>query len=452
MKKEKLQFYATQSLQYCPYIIYFIVLFLYHKWANIETCDDPYFGDVLNNQGPISFLTERYNTWSSRLGIELVLIYVAHFSKIFKFLDIIINMLVLHFVCKLCKSERFLSKMFVVSLFMTYNLRDMRSAGWIATMINYMWVVAALLFLAIILRNYFEKGEISIGQSLSVILIILFCGSHEQGIIVLVSELFVFLLFNFIRYKRINRIALISIGFCFALMIMILLSPGNASRMAMAIGDTDPYLVYNNCFEKVWLGIMRFNSMFVGNLSHIFVLFSVVLFLHNLFSRKSSLKIIDTVLSTFPLVIVICYLISYSFDLHSNSLFQMPAEPFVINYSHFSFYSALFIPLLIILSVGLYIYRNFGNSSFFLFLFLFGACFVSQIIMGFSPTLYRSAARTSIFVYFGFIILTAFLFNNIRIEEMNNTGKYIFYILVISSVIIGIIDEITHFKLMLTIG
>lgn len=443
--------HTSLFLYYSPYLIYFVVLFMYHKWANINTGDDVFFAQVLDSQTAFSFLNDRYNSWSSRIVIELVLIYVAHYSQIFKFVDIIINMSVLHSTFVLCNLRNIRSRLFVLSLFMMYNLRDMRSAGWVATMVNYMWVIAALCIFAIILRRIAEKKTIHIYQYLLFVPLLLFAGSHEQSVLILVSELLVCLFVMKTKYNIISKPLILSLLSCAVMLIVILLCPGNANRMQKAIEICYPEIVNQNAAEKAILGLIRFHSLFIRNLSHIFVSFGVIIFLHSLTQTQRPYRRLKVFIASVPLLVTIAYLLVYIFNSSLGALFPSPFEPRGIDYSQFIFYPPVLTSLLVLLSITIYIFLSFNKSIFVAYILLFGACVASQVMLGFSPTLYASGARTSVFLYFAFVFLTGLLFNDIKCKKAG-TLYYITISIVATTLIVGIIDEIAHFQLMLTVG
>lgn len=434
-----------------PYIIYLIVLLIWHKWANLRTCDDPYFSDVLDTTNPFSFLYERYMTWSSRIGVEFVLIHVGYFVELFRFLDVIINLSVLWMVIHLCKIRQLKAQLFTVGLFLLYNLHEMRSAGWIATMVNYMWVLAALLFLWIVFTKYIDKGRLSVIEWLIVVCLIFFTGTHEQGLIILIAELLACMFSYYIHHNRISIPMLFYLGLALCTIILIAASPGNARRMQMSIGDTDPYIVYCSFFDKIWLGMMRFNSMFMGKCHHIFVAFSICLYIHACSMKRPNLHI-NRILGAIPLLISILYCISLNSTCFLNNFFVKPEEPFLIDYGKWNNYPPVIISTIVVLVVIYYIYRNTRLHSGIVYIGLFLSAVLSQIMMGFSPTIYRSHFRTSIFLYFAMIIIATVLFS--ESNKVNHSKSWMLFstILLIILFFVGIIDQVRFFQPMLTVG
>ena len=87
MKKDKFK-------QYAPYItgygIMIILYFILHMCVRVLSRDDIFFANQLNNESLISFLSYRYVNWTSRIGIEAILVLIAGLPIIvWRILDIL---------------------------------------------------------------------------------------------------------------------------------------------------------------------------------------------------------------------------------------------------------------------------------------------------------------------------------------------------------------------------
>ena len=185
-----------------PYLVYLLVLLLYSKYMNYTTGDYEYFSNVLQNQNIFSWLVERYYSWSSRLGIEFVLaLFTAIDINVFRVVDIVINVYIMWAICKLIDIKSYLSKMLLLSLLLMYNIHDMSSAGWIPTEINYRWVVAAILTLSILLKSKYINGKENKFALIASVFLVIFSGSHEQGVLILIFTFTIFLIIYYQRYS-----------------------------------------------------------------------------------------------------------------------------------------------------------------------------------------------------------------------------------------------------------
>lgn len=446
-----LRIIVSRTKNIIPYIIYLFVLLIWHKWANLRTCDDPFFSNVLNSSDPFSFLYDRYMSWSSRLGVEFVLIYVGYFVELFRFIDVLVNLSVLWMIIHICKIKRLRSRLFVVGLFLLYNLREMRSAGWIATMVNYMWVVVALLLLWILLNEYLKRNKLHFAEWIVVVFLLFFAGTHEQGLVMVFAELFVFSYSYYKKYVTTSKGLLCCFALCGIFALMIALSPGNASRMQTSIGYTNPDWAYCNLIDKFWLGMMRFNSVLAGKGSHIFLAFSTCLCLHSISTQAGKNKY-NILLGITPLIIALLYYISINHECFLNYYFVKPVDTMTIDYSVWAFYPPFITSAILILIIIFYIYRTCNISNRVLFITLFLGSVVTQLLMGFTPTIYISEYRTSVFLYFALIIMAGLLFNESIKAKQSEVWRYVFICCIIILFAVGIIDQINYFQLMLTIG
>ena len=433
------------SINNAHYYVYSLVLLLYHKYMNLTLPDD--YSYVLREHNIFAWLIERYNTWSSRVGVEFVLAFAAYNQIAFIVMDMIVNVAIMYLIIRLLDIKRLSEKWLVLALLLMYNIHDMSSAGWVATMVNYMWVVAALLIMANILELHF-KGSVRNCLLPFSLLIVCFAGSHEQGVIAL---LIMFLTYIGIDYKcnhHINKDIICFFVLSTLLLLFIVLSPGNQIRtqVATTVPGANPLFFESTIFEKVWLGVLRFHSMYLSpNNHHLAYAFSAVLLSHSLMGDK---KKMDVVLASIPLCILVGYYLAFKWSL-GNAVFCQPDKPFVIDDGDWCFYAPLICSILFCVSVIAYLFRNFSTKKFVFCASLLLIGIATQILMGFSPTIYISGNRTSIFLYFSFVLLTIILFKSL--EEYGGHRKFckiVSYSMVLLFLTISILDSIDSFLLL----
>lgn len=438
-------------IRFLPYGIFFIILLLYHKYMNLATGDDSIFAKVLTESNLIDFTAERYTTWSSRFGVEAVVVLVAHYPILFHLLNIAVYMGIMFLIFRLLNIRTFASKILVLTMLLFFDPHNMSSAGWIATTINYMWVVASVLWFAYLLklRYYGEWHQTYWGI---VAFVLLFAGSHEQGIVIILGEVITYLYLTYKNNKKNDFSFIIVLAVSVLLMLIILVAPGNAARTLMAVGDTNPDFVKNNFVEKIWLGIIRYNSMFLATsfrmfnmfgiyctdddvyhkyFNHIFSIFSIILFISAFKGKIRKKSKIQLFAAAFPLFLVICYYISVKYPMFENPFFAKEWEPCTINYNELQFYLPLLFTFIFIASFFYYLYKNYNKDIFVVLCMVFLIGFATQVMMGLSPTIYRSHTRTSIFMFFSFLILTAYIFNSyMTSNEKSLTFKHLNYFVV----------------------
>lgn len=113
---------------------------LWHVVLSTNVGDDMvYFKTLLDGNSSLGeILAHRYETWSSRMVIEAVLIPLVHCPLLWKILDIVIFTSLPVLLCGLLGVTG-RGRWFVTGLVLLYPFADMASAGWIATTTNYLW-------------------------------------------------------------------------------------------------------------------------------------------------------------------------------------------------------------------------------------------------------------------------------------------------------------------------
>lgn len=429
-----------------PYIIYTFWVLLYHKYMNLSMGDDSYFSTILNESNLFDWLTNTYNNMNARIGINLMLALITRNTFIFLILDVIINVSIMYIIVKLIKLKSLASRILLLSLLLMFNIHDMSSAGWMATMVNYMWVLFSILIMATLLKKYYFEGYCSYLLP-SAILVICFAGFQEQANIILLTMILFFIYAFYQRFKTIDNNALIFLSLVIVILLVLLFSPGNANKafvgMNMNNEWSSPLYMENHFFDKVWLGIIRFNALFlaapqIANHSnfmsvpdhHMTYAFALLLLTHYFCLSGEKVKQLDAILAATPILVLLCYLLSSYFPFFTY-VFSQPGMPFLIDYTDWSFYSPVIFSILFVVSYVTYIYRNFDRRNFVISFVLLLSGLATQVMMGLSPTIYLSGARTSIFMYFSLLFLALFLYKDIESKKFTlKTTRYVTYCLI----------------------
>lgn len=140
--------------KYVPFIIFFVVLLIWH-WKIPLMADDLTFKGIISRHPlfPLngnSYLEYRYSSWSSRTLIEFNLgILLSLPGKIWKLLDSIVFVLIPFLITKISiDSEKLSNKKSIfyntigclfVGIFIIAFYHIFEAAGWVATTINYTW-------------------------------------------------------------------------------------------------------------------------------------------------------------------------------------------------------------------------------------------------------------------------------------------------------------------------
>lgn len=157
------------------YFLGLLILIIYHMQYDLS------YGDVVNVYGPVlqrgseyfpvdgnvfqgiyNFTVFHYLNWSSRSLIEIILIVVGALPAIcWHILDILSVLLIGYCMEQLvCIQDKRIKYFSIFSVLMMYQVITMRSAGWIATTVNYSWVAAAGLYMYLVMQRLRGGGTL----------------------------------------------------------------------------------------------------------------------------------------------------------------------------------------------------------------------------------------------------------------------------------------------------
>lgn len=127
---------------------------LWHVILSTNVGDDMvYFKTLLDGNSSLGeILAHRYETWSSRMVIEAVLIPLVHCPLLWKILDIVIFTSLPVLLCGLLGvtgARTLVCNRTGAAL----SVCDVASAGWIATTTNYLWPLWGVLVIGMVLKQ-----------------------------------------------------------------------------------------------------------------------------------------------------------------------------------------------------------------------------------------------------------------------------------------------------------
>ena len=148
---DKLKGYMKSVTQkkYLPFWVFAVVMGIYHVIMREPEGSDAmwFFRNQLDTYTLTDYLNMRYDTWSSRLLIEAVLVYISRNILAWKLLDFVFWMfLAWALVWIFPEEKRETASCFIVGILLLYPMWDLRTAGWIATSVNYSWPLALGVF------------------------------------------------------------------------------------------------------------------------------------------------------------------------------------------------------------------------------------------------------------------------------------------------------------------
>ena len=262
--------------KYIKYIPFFVLLIYVLLISFIPPAID---GDAItftNIKGDlISIILDRYHTWTSRIIIEGVLIAILqNIPWIWKICNTLIFLLLYYSFKKILNQKNdFFINCIIVILIMLYSYTDMSSAGWSPTTINYLWPLALGMFCIIPVSNILKDKKNSYLMYFLTIPCLIFATNQEQCACILTGFMLLFLLYYYIKTKKISYvilcyfiISLLSIIFC-------LTTAGNYNRFQLEIARW--FADYNqlNLENKLILSTINTFEIFLGKINYIWITF-----------------------------------------------------------------------------------------------------------------------------------------------------------------------------------
>ena len=145
-------------------IILFIILELFLMvFVNNNIEDDSFFIELgKNNSNTFEIVKNRYNTWSSRVFIEFVLIEVLKSKVLWAIIQSLMMGLLAYSISKLFIKAELKSKLnpIICALILTYPINMLTLIGWGASTVNYIWPLATCLYALIPIKKYYNNEKI----------------------------------------------------------------------------------------------------------------------------------------------------------------------------------------------------------------------------------------------------------------------------------------------------
>lgn len=399
---------------------YGLLAVLFHVfWLKLGGGDDYYFMTCLNDIGYWSFLEKRWNGWSSRIVIEGVLIWVLQQPvTVWRILDILVSILVavlmLGFIFYKKKQNEALLAAWMFLLLISYDFRELSSAGWMTTTINYWWALAAAMLAFLPLRFSGLKGRPCKRIYLFSIPAAVFAINHEQICIIGICTCIYLFLREWLQTRRVHWYIFLLFGICVLNMAGILLCPGNTVRKLSNIAYWFPRYADFNILQKGLLGWYSLLMALYKDINWTWFLFTGILFVTVVWKRKRFAELLIagipfasnvgllgiTILSKFGNYHMIGQIL-YVFDFDRPIVYYQGFLPnkirlllLIYTVCCFCVAGSLFL---------LFVEEDVKKTADLLAILVIGA--VSKVSMGMSPTVWASSERTSVFLNFSFIFL-----------------------------------------------
>lgn len=408
-----------------PFIVYSILVIVINLKMSMVG-DDVYFSGVLQGNNLFNWIFERYNTWSSRILIEGIMVTLLNIGfNFWKVLNIGVFIILPYAIRKIfnSKNDTKIDWLICMSLFLIPS-SCYGDAGWVATSMNYLWPLAFGLLACIPIKKNFSDEKMTKWEiAISCISLIIACNQEQMAGILAITYIGT-LCYNLIK-KKSNKIIIFYAILILANLLFIFTCPGNSKRKVSEIQTWFPEFATFNIIDKAQLAINSMMRYIVIKGRIVFMVMTAVIMYAVFITNKS--KIFRTIavvqfIGSIPLNIVNKFIPQGLFAV-KDTINQFGLEKLVIDsntYSNVLLYLMLLYYVIILgcIIVSLYgIFKNTNKSIISISILMLGL--VSRLVMGLSPTVFASAERTTIFLYTAFIILIVYIINYLKENQKN---------------------------------
>lgn len=401
-----------------PLLLLWTVLIVAHLFLPTHWGDDAWFAEILAGelatpQNWAGFLLERYQTWSSRVAIEGLLILFVRFPLLWRVCNAAICILLTVAVGRIFNPEQGRLKNWILTvIFFLFPLGIFYEVGYVATTLNYLWPLSAILWAILPTAKRFMNRPVSPWEYGVALIALSFAAFQEQACAVLLALYLGGILHRAIAHRRLDRFSLIGAFICVGFLIYTFTCPGNQNRFALEEAAHFPGFSELTLLQRLELG---FSSMMKTAFLTPNVFTAVFCLLLLAATLCGSTRLWVRVLSAFPfLTVLLCGLLGGALESVCppirwlrESVGRMGTAPEwqePVTWIPLIFFILLLFTVLYLLSHAV---RN--PQRYWLFVYLLAVGAASRIVIGLSPTVWASGERTCTFLYAALAIVASYL-------------------------------------------
>lgn len=410
------------------YQIMLMIIFYacFHFFIHPDYWDDVYFSGILQKYdfNIFNYTLYRYETWSSRIFLEICLAIIGFLPNwVWKILDVLVIALLYRELEWLLNSFFKIDKKQIRNilpfLICAYPFSTMASTGWMATTMNYLWVVSLGLYaINKILKAAVLKAHLSKREYVFTILAVLYSASFESMTVILFLILAATVVYQkCIIKEKIAAIQVYSLAIVILLLVYIILCPGNRLRPGRDAETWMPQFFELTMLDKFRMGTVTAFLHFVSIPSAIFFILSVICGIGTIFYKREYWK---RAIACMPVIIDAVWSIYYMFCYLTGRkamTYQVPS-PLLGGED-----SAVQIGIMI--SLAIWLGAVFCSMKWMLLddcqwrkcigVLLIGC--IPEVIVGMTPTVVTSMLRTTIYLYVAMIVIIVCLWEKLQPER-----------------------------------
>ena len=403
------------------FLAFAVLLFWLEGFCEAAQHDDAVYADVLSRYGSLyAFLSERVETWSSRLFGDAFSVLLAPQPVLWRICNALIGAGL--FVCAglVCAEKQSAALFSVLAFLLSFLLmippHILSGAGWITTTVNYLWPFAFGLFALLPLSRLFRKERCSAALHVFAAISLLIAANTEQFAVMLLL-FYAAAGFYLLSQKNLPPWFFLHIAILCLSLLFILLVPGNRVRIARETLSHMPYFAELSVGEKLFSGLLTLlHALFGGAEQYAYVTLVLLLSYALLAVKRRRPRRVIVFLFIAPLLLSAEQLLYFLWRNGSwnsglrflGALWQNYELP---GYGGTEGAPLLFqlcfslLLLLLTLAAPLLVYGRSFLSAVHLTVLCAGL--LSVLMLGFSPTIYASAGRILFPCIGAFLLLSA---------------------------------------------
>lgn len=396
--------YLFMVLTYLP-----IILFVWHFIG-----DDVFFEQQLEQISLWEYLIQRYETWTSRVLIEAVMLPMYHVGiGGWKIINFFFYVLLFWGTVTLFTNKTPREIWMMSVLFLLIPVDIYRGCGWIAVSLNYIWPFACALIAMFPLRKIWDGCKVGIWQWLISCFCLIFAGNQEQILAFLLMIYVLVVPMLLWKKRKISAGIFIHILILSASFMWFVTCPGNAARMEVEMQTRLPEFDHYSVMDKFSIGFLDTFVYYVGAYRFQFVFFNLCVVLSIVYWNKCK-HLCEKI--TLIMLVILAVIIGYLGN-GLNYLGKLP-QAFRFLYNNRVLEESGGPTALFVLEIVVYLFVILG-ILWFLFHYplakgigqcwylacVLGVGFVSRCMIGFSPSIYDSGARISLLCTFCLIVV-----------------------------------------------
>lgn len=425
---------------YFPMLIFAFFILILHFFIR-PSGDDIVYGTVFYKEPVMTLISQAYFGWSSRIIIMPVAAFFAGNSYgLFSFFDVLIYCLLPFMISKLFVYDNKYKMNWVIVLLLACVpfVSMLTTAGWIVTSIHYLWPLTLSLVALYPLKKIYFNECIRWFEYPIYLIATVFGMNMEIMAAILVSFYFLFGIF-FIYKKNSSAYTIFITIILIGNLIFTLLCPGNAVRDLAEIASHFPEYASLGFIQKLTLSA----TSYIVTIDQNFIML-VVLGLAWIFSWKmyktwmpriiGIMPFIFSVLIEMVRVIVLSPKFAGAFNiLTGNNIRNWIAIKSITGGVPGIYHGLAFVAMILFaISLLMMTFILFKDSKkLWIAILIMGAGIMTRVVMGFSPTVYESGARTFLFQYIAMVIYGLLLYQEFNPSLTDKNKKILLIALTI---------------------